>query len=101
MAGWDSILQDLIGAALIIAALTALAVIVKLAFAALSARRSKEQAGAENAQSGESAIAESAQGELKLLGTDEKTAALIMAVVSDESGIPLSELNFRSIKLID
>lgn len=39
-------------------------------------------------------------GELKLKGVDEKTAAMIMAIVSDESNIPLSELRFKSIRLI-
>jgi hypothetical protein len=37
-------------------------------------------------------------GELVLKNIDEPTAALIMAIVSDESGIPLSELCFKSIK---
>lgn len=40
-------------------------------------------------------------GELKLLGVDEKTAAMIMAIVSHESQIPLSELQFKKIKAID
>lgn len=40
-------------------------------------------------------------GTLKLINVDEKTAAMIMAIVSDESGIPLSELCFKSIKLIE
>ncbi len=40
-------------------------------------------------------------GELKLIDVDEKTAALIMAIVSDETKIPLSELIFKSIKAID
>lgn len=40
-------------------------------------------------------------GELKLKNVDEKTAALIMAIVSDESGIPLQELQFKSIKAVD
>lgn len=40
-------------------------------------------------------------GELKLLGVDEKTAAMIMAIVSHESKIPLSELQFKMIKAID
>ena len=40
-------------------------------------------------------------GELKLLNVDEKTAAMIMAIVSDESHIPLSELCFKSIKAIE
>lgn len=40
-------------------------------------------------------------GELKLYGVDEKTAAMIMAIVSDESKIPLKELRFKSIKLLE
>ena len=40
-------------------------------------------------------------GELKLLGVDEKTAAMIMAIVSHESQIPLSELQFKMIRAID
>jgi Na+-transporting methylmalonyl-CoA/oxaloacetate decarboxylase gamma subunit len=40
-------------------------------------------------------------GDLKLVGVDERTAAMIMAIVSDESGIPLSELQFKSIKALD
>ena len=41
------------------------------------------------------------QGELELIGTDEKTAAVIMAIVSDKSGIPLNRLSFKSIKLME
>jgi Na+-transporting methylmalonyl-CoA/oxaloacetate decarboxylase gamma subunit len=41
------------------------------------------------------------QGELKLLGLDEKTAAMVMAIVSDESKIPLSKLQFKMIKAVD
>ncbi len=40
-------------------------------------------------------------GELKLLGVDERTAAMIMAIVSHESKIPLSELQFKMIKAIN
>jgi Na+-transporting methylmalonyl-CoA/oxaloacetate decarboxylase gamma subunit len=40
-------------------------------------------------------------GELKLKDVDEKTAAMIMAIVSDESRIPLSELHFKSIAAVD
>ncbi|HOB20176.1 MAG TPA: OadG family protein [Candidatus Atribacteria bacterium] len=40
-------------------------------------------------------------GTLKLKNVDEKTAAMIMAIVSHESNIPLSELQFKSIRLID
>lgn len=40
-------------------------------------------------------------GSLDLYKTDEKTAAVIMAVISNESGIPLNRLNFKSIKLVE
>ncbi len=38
-------------------------------------------------------------GMLTLKDVDEPTAAIIMAIVSDESGIPISELCFKSIRL--
>ena len=50
------------------------------------------------------AVAEEEQfssGTLKLKGCDEKTAAMIMAIVSDNTGIPLSELIFKSITLVE
>ena len=40
-------------------------------------------------------------GTLKLKGCDEKTAAMIMAIVADDTGIPLEELVFKSIKLVE
>lgn len=39
--------------------------------------------------------------ELKLTGVDEKTAAIIMAIVCDTSGIAPNELYFKSIKALD
>lgn len=39
-------------------------------------------------------------GTLRLTNVDEPTAAMIMAIVSDESGIPLTQLCFKSIRLI-
>ena len=44
---------------------------------------------------------EFSSGALKLKGCDEKTAAMIMAIVADDSGIPLEELVFKSIKLVE
>lgn len=41
------------------------------------------------------------QGELQLESVDEPTAAVIMAIVSNQSGIPLNRLSFKSIKLIE
>ena len=44
---------------------------------------------------------EFSSGTLKLKNCDEKTAAMIMAIVADDSGIPLEELVFKSIKLVE
>jgi Na+-transporting methylmalonyl-CoA/oxaloacetate decarboxylase gamma subunit len=48
-----------------------------------------------------SAAADYSAGELKLKNVDEKTAAMIMAIVSHESGIPLNELVFKSISAVE
>ncbi|MBR2759810.1 MAG: OadG family protein [Solobacterium sp.] len=39
-------------------------------------------------------------GEIALYDVDEKTAACIMAIVSDETKIPLSQLVFKSIRAL-
>ena len=46
-------------------------------------------------------VPKEAQGQVELINTDEKTAAVIMAIVSEKSGIPLERLNFKSIRLIE
>lgn len=43
----------------------------------------------------------SSGGQVKLIDVDEKTAATIIAIVSHETGIPLSELQFKSIKALN
>lgn len=40
------------------------------------------------------------QGDLSLVGVDEPTAAVIMALVSYQSGIALNRLSFKSIRLL-
>ena len=40
-------------------------------------------------------------GELKLINTDERDAAMIMAIVADSTGTPLNELRFKSIKKVE
>lgn len=40
-------------------------------------------------------------GELELIGVNEETAAMVMAMASYELNIPLNELQFKSIKALD
>lgn len=40
-------------------------------------------------------------GEIQLIDVDEKTAACIMAIISDETQIPLENLIFKKIRLLE
>ena len=44
------------------------------------------------------ALAPGSSGDIKLNNVDERTAAMIMAIVADELQTPLNELRFKSIK---
>lgn len=75
-------------------------------FGAVVGSFSKKKNTAPAAPSAAVAVAEDAgeefsSGSLKLKGCDEKTAAMIMAIVSDNTGIPLNELIFKSISLVE
>ncbi len=45
--------------------------------------------------------AETTTGDLVIEGADDETAAVIMAIVSHESGVPLNRLSFKSIRLME
>lgn len=94
--------------ALVFAVLLALCVMVIVLTKVLGTNSSKKAAvansaaptqavGADNAAE----VVQASSGELRLKNVDEKTAAMIMAIVSDESKIPLSELRFKSISAVE
>ena len=68
---------------------------------------SMEQADVQKELAEEPAAAEEPEermayvGEIALLDVDEKTAACIMAIISDETKIPLSQLVFKSIRALN
>ena len=92
--------------AIVFAVLFIIFVIIRL-FGAIvgSATKAKEPAPAAPAAATPAAVEdpgeEFSSGSLKLKGCDEKTAAMIMAIVSDNTGIPLNELIFKSISLVE
>jgi len=67
----------------------------------LSKKPEEKPVAAPAAAAPEDAGEEFSSGSLKLKGCDEKTAAMIMAIVSDNTGIPLNELIFKSITLVE
>lgn len=56
---------------------------------------------AKEAEQEEKKLASGTCGELKLVNTDERDAAMIMAIVADETKTPLNELRFKSIKRVE
>ncbi len=87
----------------VLACLWGLLRLSSLAIAALSGGRRHPATPMEqtNAAISEPAGEAAYAGQLRLVNVEEPTAAMIMAIVSDTSGIPLSELNFRSIRLME
>lgn len=61
----------------------------------------KKDAAAAPANDAAAPDAQPANDSVALYKTDEKTAAVIMAIVSEECGIPLNKLKFNSIRLIE
>ena len=64
-------------------------------------KSTKSEKSEQRKPSGTPLASNRSKGDLELIGTDEKTAAVIMAIVSDESKIPLNRLQFNYIKLIE
>ena len=69
--------------------------------AALSKNGSKASPAQATASPAQEAAEDFSSGRLKLTNCSEKNAAIIMAIVSDNTGIPLSELVFKSITLVE
>ncbi|HEY9061544.1 MAG TPA: OadG family protein [Pseudobacteroides sp.] len=104
----DSLLVSLFGIGVVFAVLIFLSFFIKLQSAAVNFIANKNTAAIKEEIKAQEVMGEQADndtgwtsGELKLMGVDEKTAAMIMAIVSDESKIPLSELQFKSIRALD
>ena len=102
----ESLGVDAFGFSIVFVVLIALSLVIKITSKIVSAMQKKVSVK-ENKQPEVKSIsqptvqsAQYADGELRLFDVDEKTAALIMAIVSDESQIPLTQLQFKSIRLM-
>ena len=92
--------------AITFAVLIALFLLMKIFTFVFSLFKQKQSSAVNEADSIEDEQTESryggefSAGRLILKDVDQPTAAMIMAIVSDQSGIPLEHLIFRSIKLV-
>lgn len=101
----EGILVALFIVAVVIGILAALSLVIKLFSKILGSIHVKKHENKveikEEADIGCGGFEEFSAGTLRLVNVDDETAAMIMAIVSDESGIPLQELEFKSIKLLN
>ena len=107
---------SLVGFLVVFLALAILAIFIKIVDKIFVAKKAKKNAAETDKKESEaSAPAEhvsikkegpplpdtESEGELSLVNVDDETAAVIMAIVADRSGIPLNRLEFKSIRLLE
>lgn len=107
----DAVSTSITGIIVVMIILAILAVLVLLLSKAIravegAAKKSKKSdevpaTVAAPVSNGSALPATQSAGKLDLVNVDDKTAAVIMAIVSNESGIPLNRLQFNSIKKIE
>lgn len=108
----DALLISVVGMCIVFAVLIILSLVIRLISAVVRATEKKPApAEAASAAAVPAAAAPAVPagmvpapgslGELKLHTVDDKTAALIMAIVADGMGVPLNEIRFKSIKEIE
>ncbi|MBQ8784095.1 MAG: hypothetical protein IJZ57_10055 [Clostridia bacterium] len=88
--------------AFLLAVIFVVAVVYSL-YAKIRDSKAAAQAPAEQqkAQPEAKPVAAPASAGPEIVGADDKTAAVIMALVSHKSGIPLNRLSFKSIRLME
>lgn len=99
----ESLLMAVLGMGVVFLALFSLYLIINIMTAIVRRVQSRKANPADApaaAVSAAAAPAPAADLGVTLIGTTPKEAACIMAIVSDESGIPLNQLRFISIKAI-
>lgn len=108
----DALIVTIVGILIVMSELALLAIIIIImskiirAMAAgkekKAASKSLSQSNPESDRSEKITLPETqSAGSLNQHNIDDKTVAMLMAIVSDESGIPLNELRFKSIRAID
>lgn len=92
----DAVLYSVLGMVIVFFALFLLQCIIKLMW--VFEKKDTPAAAAAPAPVPTPAPAPGSAGELKLYDTDPRDAAMIMAIVADNMGVPLNELRFKSIR---
>lgn len=94
----EAVAVSLIGIVTVIIILAIIALLIVLVSKVI--RSVEASFASKNTAQPEQPLAVVTEPEVELIDTDEKSAAVIMAIVSQKSGIPLERLRFKSIKYI-
>jgi oxaloacetate decarboxylase gamma subunit len=94
----DCLLVDAFGLAIVFAVLIIISLLIKLISIIVGGMQKSGAPSDEQVSSVPAVLETQPDSELALIDVDEKTAALIMAIVSKNTNIPLSKLHFSSIK---
>ncbi len=103
----DALVLSLVGIVLIMIVLIVLMYVIKLMSKVLVKNNDESQAEPVVEETNvapqtlDSVTAKGTCGNVTLVNVNERDAAMIMAIVSDQTQIPLNELKFVSIKLVD
>lgn len=102
----NALLVSLFGISVVFIVLISLSFVVKVQSFIVSYvgnKKEDSEVGCENISDFEDSgqFVKVTNGELRLIDVDEKTAAMIMAIVSDELKIPLNKLDFKAIRALD
>ena len=101
----DALLASLIGICVVLLELGLLAVCIVLIGKAINAFLNKgketQETVVETKTDSLPEVPTIGDRKVKLINVDEKSAAMVMALVSDETDIPLDRLDFKSIKKVD
>ena len=100
----EAILYAAVGMAVVMAILALLAALVWAMSKAIAAAEGKRKPAAvlpEPAQETPKAAAPAQPAQVTLIDCDEATAAVLMAIVAERSGIPLNRLAFQTIRLLE
>ena len=95
----QGLLLALVGFAIVLVVLVVLmGFIYLLSFVVRKIEKKEVKAAPSTTAEAAPELAPGSSGDIKLYNVDERTAAMVMAIIADELQTPLNELRFKSIK---
>lgn len=101
LTGAQILTYSVVGFLMVFAVLFILFIVITLQGKIFDAKGKKNVSADEVGETESPSQTASLPDEVRLTNVDEESAAMIMAIVADETGVPIEELYFKSIKLVE